>query len=148
MTQIAPDNPQGTAPASQSVVMERVMPHRAEKIWRALTEGALIAEWLMANDFQPVVGHGFQLRAEPQPHWDGVVDAEVLAVEPPARLAYSWHAAGLKTVVTYELTPTDGGTRVRVEQSGFGPADDKNVQGATYGWRKFLAGLEHTADRL
>ncbi len=70
------------AAATRTVVVERVMPHPPEKIWRALTQSPLIEEWLMQNDFQPVVGHRFNLRSTPMPHWNGVVDCEVLVVEP------------------------------------------------------------------
>jgi uncharacterized protein YndB with AHSA1/START domain len=62
------------AAATRSLVVEREMPHPLEKIWRALTSGPLIEEWLMKNDFQPVVGHTFNFRATPMPHWNGVVD--------------------------------------------------------------------------
>ena len=95
-----------SAAATPSIVIERVMPHPPEKVWRALTQAALIEEWLMNNDFQPVVGHKFNFRAEPMPGWNGVTDCEVLTVEPKKRLSYSWNASGdeaingLKTVVT------------------------------------------------
>src|SRR4051794_4624027 len=106
-----------TKPAAdtRTLVVEREMPHPPEKVWRALTQGALIAEWLMQNDFQPVVRHRFNFRATPMPHWNGVVDCEVLAVEPNKRLSYSWNASGaeaaggLRTVVTWTLTPSKGG---------------------------------------
>jgi len=65
--------------ATRSIVIERKMPHPPEKVWRALTQGPLIEEWLMQNDFQPVVGHQFNFRARPMPHWNGVVDRQVLA---------------------------------------------------------------------
>ena len=105
-------------PATRSIVVERVMPHPPEKVWRALTEGPLIEQWLMKNDFQPVVGHRFHFRADPTPHWNGVTDCEVLAVEPHRRLSYRWcssgeeAADGLDTVVTWTLSPADGGTRL------------------------------------
>ena len=137
-----------------SVVVEREIPHPPEKIWRALTQGPLIEEWLMKNDFQPVVGHRFNLRAKPMPQWNGVTDCEVLIVEPFERLPYSWNASGeeaaggLKTVVTWTLTPTKGGTQVRMEQSGFRPEEDSNYQGANYGWQKFITGLERVVGGL
>ena len=62
------------------------MHHTPEKVWRALTRGPLIEEWLMKNDFRPVVGHKFNFRAKPMPQWNGVVDCEVLIVEPNKRL--------------------------------------------------------------
>ena len=141
-------------PATRSLVVEREIPHPQEKIWRALTQGALIEDWLMANDFRPVVGHRFNFRSPPQPQWNGVIDCEVLAVEPHDRLSYSWNASGdeaadgLKTVVTWTLTPSARGTHVRMEQAGFRPQDEYNYQGANYGWQKFFAGLERVVDGL
>ena len=126
--------------STKTVILEREMPQPAEKIWRALTEGQLIEQWLMKNDFEPVVGHRFQLSAD----W-GSVDCEVLAVEPGNTLAYTWVAYGLETVVTWTLTPIEGGTRVRMEQAGFRSAEDAAYKGATYGWRKFVDELERVA---
>ena len=140
--------------ATETLVLEREMPHPPEKIWRALTQGPLIEEWLMQNNFQPVVGRKFQFRADPSPHWNGVTDSEVLVVEPHQRLSYRWDASGseaatgLKTIVTWTLTPTGGGTLVRMEQSGFRPEDQRNFQGAQYGWQRFLAGLERVTATL
>jgi uncharacterized protein YndB with AHSA1/START domain len=143
-----------TAAATRSVIVEREMPHPPDKIWRALTQGPLIEEWLMKNDFQPVVGQRFNFRATPMPHWNGIVDCQVLVVEPNERLSYSWNtsgaeaADGLKTIVTWTLTPRDGGTHVRIEQSGFRPEDEANYQGARYGWQRFVPGLERVVTGL
>jgi len=82
------------ATKTRTLVVERVMPHPPQKVWRALTQGPLMEEWLMQNDFQPVVGRKFNLRSKPMPHWNGVVDCEVQLVEPNKRLAYSWNASG------------------------------------------------------
>ena len=71
---------------TRSVVVEREIPHPAEKIWRALTQPHLIEAWLMKNDFKPDVGHRFNLRGD----WGGVLDCEVLAVEPNRTLSYTW----------------------------------------------------------
>ena len=83
-----------SAATTRSIIIEREMPHPPERVWRALTQGALIEEWLMENDFQPVVGHRFNFRATPMPHWNGIVDCQVLVVEPNQRLSYSWNASG------------------------------------------------------
>jgi uncharacterized protein YndB with AHSA1/START domain len=80
-----------TSAETLSVVVEREIPHPPEKIWRALTQPHLIEEWLMKNDFRPVVGHRFNLRAD----W-GAVDCQVLAVEPNKTLSYTWAAYGLE----------------------------------------------------
>jgi uncharacterized protein YndB with AHSA1/START domain len=137
-----------TTAATRSLVIERELPHAPEKIWRALTQGALIKEWLMDNDFQPVVGHRFNFRSTPMPNWDGIIGSEVLVVEPDKKLSYSWGSMGLESIVVWTLTPTGGGTLLRMEQSGFGPDQEANYQGANYGWRKFIGGLERVLDGL
>src|ERR1700744_3537738 len=107
-------NDSGSNPAEtpRTLVIERVFPHPPEKLWRALTENALIAQWLMNNDFEPVVGRKFQFRAEPVPNWNGVVDCEVLIVDPFKQLSYSWGSLGLSSVVLFTLTPAENGTHV------------------------------------
>lgn len=96
----------------------------------------------MRSDFQPVVGHRFSFRATPVANWNGVVDCEVLLVEPNSRLSYSWGSLGVESVVAWTLTPTKGGTHVRMEQSGFAPEQEANYKGARYGWQKFVGNLE------
>jgi uncharacterized protein YndB with AHSA1/START domain len=131
-----------TAP-TRTVVIEREMPHPPEKIWRALTQSPLIEEWLMKNDFQPVVGHRFNFRAD----W-GAVDGQVQAVEPNKTLSYTWGAFGLESVVTWTLTPTSTGTHLRMEHSGFGPDQEQAYKGATYGWQGFFGALEKVVAKL
>jgi uncharacterized protein YndB with AHSA1/START domain len=137
-----------TTAQTRTLVIDREMPHSPEKIWRALTEGALMEEWLMTNDFKPVVGHRFTFRATPVPGWSGVIECEVLVVEPPSVLSYSWGTLGIGTAVTFTLTPTESGTHLRLEQSGFGPGQDQNYKGAKYGWTNFLGKLDHVVERL
>lgn len=131
-----------TSTETRSVVVERELAHPPEKIWRALTQPHLIEEWLMKNDFKPVVGHRFDLRAD----W-GAVDCRVLAVEPNKTLSYTWAAYGLESVATWTLTPTSTGTRLRMEQSGFRPDQQQAYQGAKHGWPQFLANLEQVLGR-
>jgi uncharacterized protein YndB with AHSA1/START domain len=128
---------------ARSVVVERELPYPPEKIWRALTQPHLIEEWLMKNDFKPVVDHRFNLRAD----W-GAVDCRVVAVEPNKTLSYTWAAMGLESVVTWTLTPTSTGTRLRMEQSGFRGDQQQAYQGAKYGWQRFFAALEQTLARI
>ena len=127
---------------TRSVVIEREMPHPPEKVWRALTQSSLLEEWLMKNDFQPIVGHRFNFRAD----W-GAVDGEVLAVEPNKMLSYGWAAFGLESVVTWTLTPTSTGTHLRMEQSGFRADQEQAFKGAKYGWQGFFGGLEKVLAR-
>jgi uncharacterized protein YndB with AHSA1/START domain len=136
------------AEATRTLVIERVFPHPPEKLWRALTESPLIAQWLLKNDFEPVVGRKFQFRADPVPNWNGVVDCEVLIVDPLKQLSYSWGSLGLGSVVLFTLTPAEGGTHVRMEQSGFRPDQEAAYKGANYGWQKFLGALERVVGGL
>jgi uncharacterized protein YndB with AHSA1/START domain len=129
-------------------VIEKEMPYPPEKIWRALTEGPLIKEWLMDNDFQPVMGHSFQFRSTPVPNWDGIINSQVLAVEPNKKLSYSWGTLGLESVVTFTLTPTDAGTHVRMEHAGFRPDQEAAYKGAQYGWQRFIGNLEQVVAGL
>jgi len=134
--------------ASRTLVIEREMPHPPEKVWRALTQGPLIEEWLMKNDFQPVVGHRFSFRSTPVPGWDGVIESEVQVIEPNSRLAYSWGTMGTTSVVTWTLTPTKAGTHLRMEQTGFRSEQDAAYKGATYGWTKFIGNMERVVGGL
>ena len=134
------------AESPRSLVIERVFAHPPEKLWRALTESPLLAQWLMKNDFEPATGKKFQFRAEPVPNWDGIIDCEVLVVEPLKQLSYTWASMGMSSAVLWTLTPADGGTHVRMEHSGFGPNQKAAYQGATYGWQKFLGNLEKVLD--
>ena len=130
------------ATETRSVVVERELAYPPEKIWRALTQPHLIAEWLMKNDFKPETDHRFNLRGE----W-GAVDCQVLAVEPNRTLAYTWAAMGLESVVTWTLTPTHTGTHLRMEQSGFRADQQQAFNGARFGWQKFFASLEQVVAR-
>jgi uncharacterized protein YndB with AHSA1/START domain len=138
-----------TATETLSVVVEREFSFPPEKLWRALTQPHLIEEWLMKNDFKPAVGHRFNLRGE----WGGVLDCEVLAIEPNRTLSYTWNFANddpafdLKSVVTFTLTPTRTGTRLRMEQVGFRPEQKQAFGGAKAGWPQFLAKLEQVLAR-
>ncbi len=136
------------APETLSVVIEREISFPPEKIWRALTQPRLIEEWLMKNDFKPTVGHTFNLRMDPQPNWTGVINCEVLAVDPNKALSYTWGSMGVRSVVTFTLTPTSTGTHLRMEQSGFRPDQAQNFQGAKYGWQQFFANLEQVLARI
>jgi uncharacterized protein YndB with AHSA1/START domain len=132
----------------RTLVIEKEFAHPPEKVWRALTQGALIKEWLMDNDFQPVVGHKFSFRATPVGTWSGVIESQVLVVEPNQKLSYSWGTLGVDTAVTWTLAATKTGTLLRMEQSGFGPEQDANYKGAKYGWTKFIGNMERVVGDL
>ncbi|HYW15755.1 MAG TPA: SRPBCC domain-containing protein [Allosphingosinicella sp.] len=133
----------------RTVVVEREFPHPPEKLWRALTQPHLIAEWLMKNDFAPVVGHRFNLSGD----WGGVLDCEVIEIEPNEILSYTWNFAhpdpafDLESVVTFTLAPTANGTRLRMEQSGFRPEQKQASGGARFGWQQFFGKLDQLLGR-
>jgi uncharacterized protein YndB with AHSA1/START domain len=137
-----------TSSETRSAVVEREFRFPPEKIWRALTQPHLIEEWLMKNDFKPVVGHSFNLRGD----W-GVLDCKVLAVEPNKTLSYTWdfrhddQAYNLKSVVTFTLTATSTGTQLRMEQTGFRPDQKQAYGGAHAGWQQFFTKLEQVLAR-
>ena len=104
----------------------------------------------MKNDFKPAVGHRFKLKGD----WGGVLDCEVLAIEPNKTLSYTWNfeseeaAYGLQSVVTFTLTPTGTGTQLRMEQSGFRPDQKQAFGGARAGWQQFFEKLESLLGRV
>jgi uncharacterized protein YndB with AHSA1/START domain len=101
----------------------------------------------MENDFNPLVGHRFNLRRTPKPDVNIVVDCQVLVVEPNKTLSYTWSAFDLESVVTWTLTPTSTGTQLRMEQSGFRPDQKQAYGGARGGWQNFFANLEQVLAR-
>ena len=130
---------------SQSIIVDYSFTQPPKKVWRALTEPKLLGAWLMENDLQPVVGHRFTFKAQPVPGWDGIVHCEVLEADPPKRLRYAWRGGSdklegfggkLDTVVTWTLTPTDGGgTLLHLEHAGFLPPNAFAYENMSKGWR-------------
>ncbi len=137
----------GSEEQTRSVVIEKTFAHAPEKLWRALTDPALLTQWLLKNDFLPEIGREFQFRNEPVGGWDGVIDCKVLALDPPQRLAYSWRAFGLESTVSFTLTPVEGGTRLRMEHSGFRANQEAAYRGAQYGWQRFIGNLQPLLDQ-
>ncbi|KMT63416.1 ArsR family transcriptional regulator [Listeria sp. SHR_NRA_18] len=109
-----------------------------EKVWHALTDSDMLAKWIWNNDFKAVVGHKFQFRAEPSEWWDGIVDCEVLNIDEPNSITYTWASAGETTTVTWTLTKNaDDTVQLKLDQSGFSEetkARQGAIQGATYAW--------------
>jgi uncharacterized protein YndB with AHSA1/START domain len=121
---------------TESISFEVDLPHVPAKVWRALTDPVLLAEWLL-----PVVelklepGAAFRFKAPPQRGWDGTVNCRLLEIEAHRKLSYAWAVGDIDTVVTFALAPTASGTRLSLVQSGFKPDQKRNFGGARYGWR-------------
>jgi len=126
----------------RTVTVEREIGYPPEKIWRALTTPHLLQEWLMQTDFVPEKDHDFTFRGD----W-GSVDCRVLEIEPPHSLSYTWGAMGLESVVSWTLTPTPGGTHLRLDQTGFRKDQEQAYQGAKFGWKRMIATLEEIVAR-
>ena len=128
-----------TTPRSQteSISFEFDLHHSPEKVWRALTDPALLAEWLLpvvGQDLALEPGAAFTFKTQPYPGWDGTVNCRIVEVEPRRKLSYTWTVPFLDTVVTFTLEPTERGTRLSLVQSGFKPDQKQNFGGARYGW--------------
>lgn len=117
-----------------------------EKAWAALTNSSKLAKWITENDFKPIVGHRFQFRHEPSEYWDGIVDGEVLIVEPPNRLSYSWATGDERHTVTWTLHDLgDGKVNLHLEQTGFSHVH--GLEGARYGWSEWFVKFENALDQ-
>lgn len=105
----------------RDLVLECVYPAPIEHVWRAITDSALLREWLMENDFSPVLGTRCEFRMKPQPGFNGIIQCEVLEVSQPRRLVYTWDGGGMwgRTTLTWTLDPCEQGTRLRLEHRGF-----------------------------
>ena len=142
---------------TEDIVVEEVLPHAPETIWKALTTGELIARWLLmpATGFEPVKGKHFTFQTTPAGAWDGVIRCEVLEVMRNERLVYSWksghegnvgYGARLDSVVTWSLSTVENGTRLRLVHSGFVlPKNDTAYKNMSDGWKKIFRNLDAIA---
>ena len=120
----------------ESIAFEFDLPHPPDKVWRALTEPALLAEWLLpVFDLELEPGAAFLFKTQAYPGWDGTVNCQFIEIEPHRKLSYTWNVPFLETVVTFTLTPTASGTRLDLVQSGFKPEQKRESGGARYGWK-------------
>jgi uncharacterized protein YndB with AHSA1/START domain len=129
-------------------------PHPPEAVWEYLTKPELMELWLMKNDFQPIVGFDFQFREKPIPslNFDGIFYCKVLEIVPFKKLSYSWKSGPgngeitLDSVVVWKLEPTDKGTEVFLEHSGFAKKENLDFyNGLNHGW---VEKLENIANLL
>jgi uncharacterized protein YndB with AHSA1/START domain len=127
---------------AESISFDFDLNHAPEKVWRALTDPVLLAEWLLpVLDLELEPGAAFTFKAQPQPGWDGTVNCRFIEIEAHRKLSWRWVVGDIDTVVTFTLTPTESGTRLSVVQSGFKPDQKQNVAGARYGWKMMGAKL-------
>jgi len=121
---------------TEALSFEFDLKHSPEKVWRALTDPVLLAEWLL-----PVIGlklepgAAFTFKTQAYPGWDGTVNCRMVEIEAPRKITYTWTVPFLDTVVTFTLTPTASGTRLSLVQSGFKSDQKQEFGGARYGWK-------------
>jgi len=112
-----------------------------EKLWSALTESGMLAKWIAENDFEPVIGHRFQFRMKASRMWDGIIEGEVLIVEPPNKLSYTFGTGEEIHTVTWTLQDLgEGKVNLHLEQTGF--SNRLGVMGAKFGWRNWSKKLK------
>jgi uncharacterized protein YndB with AHSA1/START domain len=116
-------------------------PHPMEAVWAAITDPAALAVWLLANVFAPLVGKLFTFREAPTPQWRGWIDCEVLVLEPPSRMVWSWQSSddGPLTQVEIQLRKVAGGTELTLAHTG--ETDPERSSRYATGWPGKLAGL-------
>jgi uncharacterized protein YndB with AHSA1/START domain len=121
---------------TEAISLEFDLSHAPEKVWRALTDPVLLAEWLL-----PVVNHklepgaAFAFKTQPHPGWDGTVNCRYVEIEAHRKLSWTWSVPSIDTVVTFTLAPTASGTRLSVVQSGFKSDQKQEFGGARYAWK-------------
>jgi uncharacterized protein YndB with AHSA1/START domain len=139
-----------TAPSQyESLAFDFDFRHSPEKVWRALTDPALLAEWLLpVIDLKLERGAAFTFKTQPVAGWDGVVQCRVAEIETHRKLSYDWGVGDMATVVTFTLAPTASGTRLSLVHSGFKPDQKKNWGGARYGWKMMGGKLVDLLERI
>jgi uncharacterized protein YndB with AHSA1/START domain len=145
-------------PQTRAIVVEEVLPHSPEIVWRVLTDPQMLARWLMKNTFELTVGHRFTFMDRPRGDWNGTVECEVLEVDPPRRLSYSWvggsasnkgDGAALDSVVTFTLTPVPEGTLFKLVHDGFvSPRNDYAFIEMGKGWATVVGRIDKLAAEI
>lgn len=121
---------------TEALTFEFDLEHSPDKVWRALTDPELLAQWLLpVIGFMPERGAAFTFKTQAYPGWDGTVNCRVLEIEAPRKISYTWSVPFLDTVVTFTLAPTATGTKLSLVQSGFKSDQKREFGGARYGWR-------------
>ena len=145
------DTPTDTSAGSRSdtLSLDFDLPHPPAKVWRALVEPELLAQWLLpVFELELEPGAAFMFRTQPYPGWDGTVNCRFVEIEPQRKLTYTWTVPFLETVVTFTLVPTATGTRLNVAQSGFNPDQKREFGGARYGWNMMGGKLAELLGRI
>lgn len=122
-----------------------------EKVWQALTDGAMTqqyyfgtkvsSDWKNGSTYRYTTGEGFEM-----------LTGDVIEADPPRKLVTTFHAhwdeeaekAG-KSTVTYEITPLGDAVKLTLLHEGLDPAIGL-TQGVMHGWSTILSGLKTLLD--
>jgi len=138
---------------TRDIVVDEVFPHAPETIWKTLTSGALMARWIdmTPTGFEPLKGNRFTFQTTAGGAWDGVIHCEVLEVIPNERLVFSWksgnegnvgYGSRVDTIVTFTLSRTQNGARLRLVHSGFVlPKNETAFKNMGEGWKKVVRSI-------
>jgi uncharacterized protein YndB with AHSA1/START domain len=138
---------------SRTIAIDQFLPYPPAHVWKALTDPALLARWLMPNDFQLKVGHRFIFKGTPVPkvNFSGLIQCEVLSFETERSLCYSWvdfsGENDLHSTVTWRLEAEGQGTHLFLEHDGFDPAHpllQLSYQIMSGGWLRLMRQLGET----
>ena len=112
--------------SSYKVVRE--YPYPVEDVWSVFTEPRCVQQWTTTGrggrpeGFEPVPGTRFRFVGEPTMGWAGVVYCEVLAVDAPRSMRYTWKGdqdSDDVTEVAYTLESIPTGNRCAWNHTGF-----------------------------
>jgi len=127
-----------------------------ELVWRMVTEPDQVVRWFCDEiDVQATPGYEGSMSFRPESGGTVLVPITVASVEAPHRFTYRWtHPAGTaatpvnSTLVEFTLTPEEGGTRLRVVETGHEhlgwPQDQQDafVEDHNEGWSRHVGRLE------
>ena len=141
---------------ANSVHHKLFFPHPPAVVWEYLTKSELLEQWLMKNDFEPIVGYDFQFNTRPVPNldFDGNVYCKVLEIVPGKKLSYSWKTGPgnnhvvIDSIVVWTLHEKDNGTELQLDHTGFKETDISMFLTVDEGWlknMKKIADLINTA---
>ena len=134
---------------SQSIHKERVFNAPIDQVWGAITDASSLSIWFMQADFEPTLGYNFTFTDKPQGGWDGVLVGEVLTVQEPHVLEYSWKGNQMKhtTTVRWQLESQGSSTRITLSHTGFKGFSDRIVGlFHQFGWNSYFKQLTNFLD--
>lgn len=140
--------------------IERTVELRAPvaRVWRALADASELGSWFgfVVTEGELAPGARLRGRITHEAYTHVVFEITVVEMEPERRLSWRWHPAAVEqnvdytaepaTLVTFELEPIDGGTRLTVVETGFSKLPPDRRQSALRsnegGWTAQMVAIE------